>query len=309
MSDAIPSGPNPPMREYGYSPYGYTPTRGICVLFVVLYGITSAVHLAQAVRYRLWWLIPSAVLCGVGEVIGWGGRLWSSFEPNRLDPFLMQITSTIIAPSFLTAALFKIVGDIIILLGPKYSRLKPVTYLIVFITLDVAALVVQAIGGAKASQAAETNNDPKLGGDIMLYGIVVQLIGVTLFVACTAELLVRFVLDKPIRRRWFFGKPADSTIEAEHKVIDSKTTLMLLSVAFITILVYIRSIYRTIELSNGWDGRIIQNETYFNVLDAGAICLAMYTLNCLHPGFLLASQALKVDLESKDSSVAKISKE
>ena len=51
--------------------------------------------------------------------------------------------------------------------------------LVVFITLDVAALVVQAIGGAKASQAAETNKDPKLGGDIMLYGIVVQLIGVT----------------------------------------------------------------------------------------------------------------------------------
>jgi len=39
----------------------------------------------------------------------------------------VRITTTIIAPSFLTAALFKIVGDIIILLGPKYSRLKPVT--------------------------------------------------------------------------------------------------------------------------------------------------------------------------------------
>lgn len=58
------------MKEYDHTPYGYTPTRGICILFVVLYGITSAVHLAQAVRYRLWWLIPSAVLCGVGEVIG-----------------------------------------------------------------------------------------------------------------------------------------------------------------------------------------------------------------------------------------------
>jgi len=114
----------------------------------------------------------------------------------------VRITTTIIAPSFLTAALFKIVGDIIILLGPKYSRLKPVTCkqffpasclcrvdvsaythyldLVVFITLDVAALVVQAVGGAKASIAAQTNNDPQPGGDIMLYGIVVQLIGVTL---------------------------------------------------------------------------------------------------------------------------------
>lgn len=114
----------------------------------------------------------------------------------------VRITTTIIAPSFLTAALFKIVGDIILLLGPKYSRLKPITCkqplstsficrvddiahahdldLVVFITLDVAALVVQAVGGAKASLAARTNSDPQPGGDIMLYGIVVQLIGVTL---------------------------------------------------------------------------------------------------------------------------------
>ena len=40
---------------------------------------------------------------------------------------IVRITTTIIAPSFLTAALFKIVGDLIILLGPKYSRLKPAT--------------------------------------------------------------------------------------------------------------------------------------------------------------------------------------
>jgi len=114
----------------------------------------------------------------------------------------VRITTTIISPSFLTAALFKIVGDIIILLGPDYSRLKPVTCkqsfhmsclcsvdviahahdldLVVFITLDVAALVVQAVGGAQASIAAQTGNDAEPGGDIMLYGIVVQLIGVTL---------------------------------------------------------------------------------------------------------------------------------
>jgi hypothetical protein len=129
-----------------------------------------------------------------------------------------RITTTIIAPSFLTAALFKIVGDIIILLGPNYSRLKPVTCkqslpmsslyrvgvithahdsdLVVFVTLDVAALVVQAVGGAKASLAAETNNDPQPGGDIMLYGIVVQLIGVTL--VC---LLDSSTLAKPLTQR------------------------------------------------------------------------------------------------------------
>ena len=62
--------PDGSTTEHGHSPYGYTPTMWTCILFVVLYGITSAAHLAQAVRYRLWWLIPTAVLCGVGEVIG-----------------------------------------------------------------------------------------------------------------------------------------------------------------------------------------------------------------------------------------------
>lgn len=52
----------------------------------------------------------------------------------------------------------------------------PKTDAIVFITTDIAALVVQAIGGAKASQAAQTGNgDPEVGGHIMLAGIVIQM--------------------------------------------------------------------------------------------------------------------------------------
>jgi len=134
---------------------------------------------------------------------------------------------------------------------------------------------------------------------------------------------VRFVLDKPIQRRWFFGKSTPTTITAEHRTIDKNTRLMLLSIAFIVVLVYIRyasavlskyrnglsrTMYRTIELTDGWGGPIIRNETYFNVLDGGAICLAMFALNFLHPGFLVSSRPLKADLESKDSSAAKIGK-
>jgi uncharacterized RDD family membrane protein YckC len=67
MPNAISDDP----REYGSNTlYGYIPTMWICTLFVVLYGITSAVHLVQAIHYRVWWLIPTAVLCGVSETIG-----------------------------------------------------------------------------------------------------------------------------------------------------------------------------------------------------------------------------------------------
>lgn len=47
-------------------------------------------HLFQAFWYRLWWLLPTAILAGLGEIIGWAGRLWSSRNVLNKTPFLMQ---------------------------------------------------------------------------------------------------------------------------------------------------------------------------------------------------------------------------
>jgi len=49
-----------------------------------------------------------------------------------------------------------------------------------------------------------------------------------------------------------------------------------------------RSIYRTIELADGWNGRIITTEWYFNVFDATPIVLAMVAINIFHPGRLIS---------------------
>src|SRR5579863_10171138 len=48
------------------------------------------VHAVQAFYFRLWWLFPTAVLCGIIEVIGWSGRFWSSQSPYENTPFLIQ---------------------------------------------------------------------------------------------------------------------------------------------------------------------------------------------------------------------------
>jgi hypothetical protein len=72
------------------SPYGYTPTAWICILFVALYSLTTFAHLAQAIRSRLWWMIPTVGLCGLTEIIGWSGRLWSSYDVYNINPYLMQ---------------------------------------------------------------------------------------------------------------------------------------------------------------------------------------------------------------------------
>ncbi|KDQ63571.1 hypothetical protein JAAARDRAFT_29591 [Jaapia argillacea MUCL 33604] len=278
------------------NPYNYVPTEWICVLFLVLFSIATILHIAQATRYRLWWLFPTVVTAGFAEILGWAGRLWSSQNPTLLDPYLMQITTTIIAPTPLVAANFIILGKIIRRLGSQYSRLSPKWYMIVFCSCDLIALIVQAIGGASASEAARQFKNAATGGHIMLGGIVFQMAAITVYVACAAEFFWCFYHDKPVRDT---GTTVTSPVYvnevesgSQNKLsramaIDKNTRLMILGLAFSTVTIFIRSVYRTVELTDGWNGRIISTQVYFNVLDGGMITLAIYTLNLFHPGRLL----------------------
>ena len=47
-------------------------------------------HVSEALYFRLWWLLPTVCLAGVGEIIGWIGRLISSHSPGDLNPYLIQ---------------------------------------------------------------------------------------------------------------------------------------------------------------------------------------------------------------------------
>lgn len=58
---------------------------------------------------------------------------------------------------------------------------------------------------------------------------------------------------------------------------------MILSV----VCIYIRSIYRTIELLQGWDGYLITHESYFIGLDGAMMIVAVAVFNFVHPGWFL----------------------
>ncbi|CAG7847945.1 SubName: Full=Related to RSB1-integral membrane transporter or flippase that may transport LCBs from the cytoplasmic side toward the extracytoplasmic side of the membrane {ECO:0000313/EMBL:CCA69445.1} [Serendipita indica DSM 11827] len=283
---------------YPRTPYGYVPTMWICGLFVALFGVSGIIHLAQALRWRVYWMIPTMVIGCLGEVLGWSGRLWSSKNPSLLTPFLMQITTTIISPSFMSAANFTILGRIIDRLGYRYSWLTPTWYLIIFITLDTISLVIQAIGGARASQAAETGGDPEPGGDIMLYGIVTQIIALGIYVILGADFLVRYFLDKPTRKLTLKRSTSSDTrldeqTTLERPTLERNVKLMVLALVLNTIFLLIRGGYRTVELQDGWTGRIITNQSLFNLLDGMPIVLCTFIFNILHPGYLLRDTPLE----------------
>ncbi|KAL4953824.1 RTA1 like protein-domain-containing protein [Aspergillus filifer] len=258
------------------TPYGYPPSLPAGIVFLVLFGLTMIGHTAQMIWKRTWWTSVFAI-GSLTEVIGWAGRTWSAECPYNGQAFLMQITTLIIAPTFYTAGVYVLLGRFIQILGRDSSILSPRVYLFIFVTCDIVSLVVQAVGGAMASIAAnqeDGNTDP--GTNIMVAGIIFQMASITIFVLCAADFVRR-----TLRRRLL-----------QHLM--GSVVPLLAAMIFSVICIYIRSIYRTIELLEGWDGYLITTERFFIALDGAMMVLAVAIFNFVHPGWFLPGARDKV---------------
>ncbi|KAJ7238968.1 RTA1 like protein-domain-containing protein [Mycena rebaudengoi] len=266
--------------EVEESQYGYIPNEKICLMFLVLFGVSTALHLGQAIYFRMWWLLPTATLCGIGELVGWVGRYWSSQSPAAEDPYMMQITTTIIAPTPLIAVSFILLGRIVERVGPCYSWLSPKWYSIIFVSCDLVALVVQGVGGGLAA-SADDQAGSKMGANIMLGGIVFQFVALLVYTSLAFEFLRRYTKNLPLRLR--------HTTAAVERPMDPHVKILITALTFSTFVLLVRSVYRIIELSAGWHSKIIETEIYFNVFDGAMVVLAIFTINVAHPGLLLGS--------------------
>jgi hypothetical protein len=62
-----------------------------------------------------------------------------------------------------------------------------------------------------------------------------------------------------------------------------KTQYIIAATVFAVIVIVIRSIYRTIELLQGWTGYLITTERYFIVLDGAMMVLCVGVFNIIQP--------------------------
>ncbi|KAF4493956.1 RSB1-integral membrane transporter [Fusarium agapanthi] len=263
--------------------YDYVPTLGAGIAFCVLFGLSLFGHFVQFVRKRQW----TSFAFGVGaltEVIGWAGRTWSSECPYNNDAFLMQIITLIIAPTFITAGLYVILGALINRLGRESSVLGPRMYAIVFLSCDIIALIVQAVGGAMAStESDKIDGDTKPGTNIMVAGIVFQMAAMVVFAALVIDFLRRVFVKKSYLKSRKQGISDGNALP--------KAYTWLLAAVFISLtMIFIRSIYRTVELLQGWSGYLITHEGYFIGLDGATMVVAIAVFNFFDPVYLLWGQ-------------------
>jgi hypothetical protein len=206
-------------------------------------------------------------------VVGYAGRVILYNNPFDETGFQMQICCLIISPAFVSAGLYLTLKHIVINFGESWSRLPPAWYTRIFITGDILSLVLQGAGGGIAATADDGSDLQDIGSNLMVAGVVLQV--VVLF--CFGALLVEYTL-RTYRRR---DQLSAAAMRLFHKT-SFRCFIFAIIVGFLGI--FIRCIYRIPELTGGWGSELMRDETDFIVLEGVMIVMSVLVLTVFHPG-------------------------
>lgn len=170
----------------------YLPSLGGNITYGVIFILILLAHLGLGLHYRTFTFLIGMTLGLVCEVIGYSGRIWMHYSIFNMNPFLIYLICLTLGPAFLSASIYLCLSRIVNIYGAHISRIQPKFYTIIFITSDLLALTLQAVGGAIASTADPTDaSQLNLGTDIMIAGLSFQVVSLVLFIVLCAEFALR----------------------------------------------------------------------------------------------------------------------
>ncbi|WEW56787.1 Envelope glycoprotein gp160 [Emydomyces testavorans] len=235
--------------------FGYRPSLAANVTFVALFGAVGMI------KWRSYMYSIPIILGGVTEVIGYVGRILLYDNPFDQNGFLIQICCLTIAPAFYSAGIYFCIADIVRLFGPEASRLKPEHYAWIFIPCDLVSLVLQGVGGGLASVASQDDKDPKPGTNVMVSGLAFQVFSLLIFIILTVEFVWR---ARNTRRKDLSDGSLD---EKPSSTRGRRLFLFWLPFSLAILCIFVRCVFRVVELSDGFTGEMIRHEDTFIALE------------------------------------------
>jgi hypothetical protein len=234
----------------------YRPSLAANVAFLALFALSGFAHIYQGTVTRKPYFLWAMILGCTSEVIGYSGRLMSWNNPFSLNGFLIGIVCITIAPAFFAAAIYFTLGDIVRHVSVDASRLKPKRYAMIFISCDLVSLILQGTGGGLASVASQNNKDVTNPTHVMVAGLAFQVATMTAFIALSLDYAFRV---------WQLQKRSDIAL-APH-ISKQRFTLFTSFFSLAIITIYIRTVYRVIELAGGWTSKLYRTQTDYIILE------------------------------------------
>lgn len=196
-------------------------------------------------------------------------------NPWSSNGFEIQICCLIIAPAFIAAGVYLTLKHITLEIGANFSRIRPKSYTWTFCLADLFSLVLQGAGGGIAATANHGSNMQNVGNDLMMSGIVWQVVTLLIFGAMVGDYASRVRAHR-------------SQLEPSAVKLMNTTRFKLftggLVLAYLTI--FTRCVFRIGEMARGWGSPLMQDQTDFVVLDGVMITIATLCLTAFHPALV-----------------------
>lgn len=254
--------------------YGYYPSLPANAFFCAFFGLALLANLILGIRYKTWTFMIALCLGSLTEAIGYVGRILLHGNPFSNAGFEIQICCLIMAPAFVSAAIYLTLKHLTLCFGPELNRFPARYYTWAFIGADLFSLVLQGCGGGIAATANPGSSMLNVGTDLMLTGIVLQVLTLLVFGALACDFARRLARSTTP----FTVEAADLKNKRSFRFFIAGLTL-----AFFT--VFTRCVYRIAEMAGGWSNPIMQSEADFIALDSTMVMLATLALTVFHPGY------------------------
>ncbi|KAJ5355085.1 uncharacterized protein N7496_012297 [Penicillium cataractarum] len=263
-----------------YTLYNYTPSLAAAVVFVLLFFTLTVGHIFLACKHKLKFLI-AFIIGGVFEAVGYGARAVNAHEAPSYStmPYALQSLFILLAPSLFAASIYMILGRIIRLTdGDSRSMVRGTRLTKIFVSGDVLSFFVQSGGGAIMS-SAKTASKLKLGEDVIIVGLIIQIIFFGFFVAVSV-----------IFHQRMSNNPTSAAMGSSFDWVRYMRVLY-----FASALIMVRCLYRVIEYIQGSTGFLQSHEYLAYIFDACLMMFVMGVFVIFHPSQIFAGYQVKSD--------------
>lgn len=184
-----------------------------------------------------------------------------------MGSYIMQTLLLLLGPALFAASIYMILGRIILLTsGENYSVVRRTWLTKIFVGGDVLCFLMQGAGGGIMSSAKGDPGKTKMGENLIIGGLFVQLTFFGFFVIAASIFQIR-------------GRDHLRSLSA---AIPWKKQLYVLY--FTSIFILVRSIFRVVEYLQGNAGYLLSTEVYLYIFDALLMFAVMAAMNVVHPG-------------------------
>ena len=221
------------------------------------------------------------------EVIGYIFRALSSRDdPYNIIYFVVAYFFIVVAPVFISASIYLCLTKLILWAEDEgvqlHSRILSRKFILwTFITADVVCTGVQIAGAALIGSRESKHKDPKVANDILLAGLAIQ----SFFFLIYLGILVTFIIAVCDVQQF------PNTLKKSRSFIDA------LEVS--SLLVFLRTIFRLAETSQGVFGYLSSHEAFFGGLEFAPMVLAMAILAIWHPGRQIPVRQAKREIRNR----------